>query len=136
MHHLPQADDKELILRYFELHLINVVGYRPQLKQCVLCHLSLQPVTNSFSPGAGGMLCPRCSRNQPLTYSVTVDGQKVLRWLQDSGCETVTRQKINPELSRQIERIMRGYLKYLMEREVKSAAWLDTLKREREMILK
>ncbi len=136
MHHLPQADDKDLILRYFELHLLNVVGYRPQLKQCVLCHLPLQPVTNLFSPGAGGMLCPRCSRNQPLTYSVTVDGQKVLRWLQDSDCDTVSRQKINPELSRQIERVMRGYLKYLMEREVKSAAWLDTLKREREIILK
>ncbi len=136
MHHLSQADDKELILRYFELHLLHKVGYRPQLQQCVLCHLPLQPITNSFSPGAGGMLCPRCSRNQPLTYSVSVDGQKVLRWLQDSDCDTVSREKINPELSRQIERVMRGYLKYLMEREVKSAAWLDTLKREQETILK
>ena len=33
-----------------------------------------------------------------------------------------------PELSRELEGIMRGYLRYLLEREVKSTAWLDMLK--------
>ncbi len=62
-----------------------------------------------------------------------VGGQKVLRWLQNSDCDTVGKQKINRELSHEIEGVMRGYLKYLLEREVKSAAWLDTLKREQEI---
>jgi recombinational DNA repair protein (RecF pathway) len=54
----------------------------------------------------------------------------VLRWLQNSDYETVSKQKITPELSREIEGVMRGYLKYLLEREVKSAVWLDTLREQ------
>jgi hypothetical protein len=35
---------------------------------------------------------------------------------------------MNPVLSRELETVLRDYLKYLLEREVKSVAWLDTLK--------
>ena len=128
MGHLCQAGDNELVLRYFELHLLNEVGYRPQLQRCVSCQATLEPITNSFCPSAGGMLCPNCSPSQPLTYSLSVNALKVLRLLQSSNYNTVSKLKINPELSRELEGVMRDYLKYLLEREVKSVAWLDTLK--------
>jgi len=48
LHCLCRGDDNELALRYFELHLLHEVGYRPQLQQCVSCHQALAPVTNSF----------------------------------------------------------------------------------------
>ena len=35
---------------------------------------------------------------------------------------------MNQELSHELELVMRSYLKYLLEREVKSVTWLDTLK--------
>ncbi len=128
MGHLCQAGDNELVLRYFELHLLNEVGYRPQLQRCVSCQATLEPITNSFGSAAGGMLCPSCSPSQPLTYSLSVNALKVLRLLQSSDYNTISRLKINPELSRELEGVMRDYLKYLLEREVKSVAWLDTLK--------
>ena len=130
MHRLCQASDNELVLRYFELHLLNEVGYRPQLQQCVSCHLPLEPITNSFCPDAGGMLCPHCSQNQPLTYPLSLNALKVLRLLQGSDYDTARKLKINPELSHELEEVMRHYLKYLLEREVKSAAWLDSLREQ------
>ncbi len=130
MQQLCQADDSELVLRYFEIHLLNEVGYRPQLQQCVSCRAILEPITNSFCPSAGGVLCPDCRQSQPLTYSLSVNALKVLRLLQGGDYETVSRLKMNPELSRELEGVMRAYLRYLLEREVKSAAWLDTLKGE------
>ncbi len=128
MHQLCQTGNNELALRYFELHLLNEVGYRPQLQRCVSCQATLEPVTNSFCPSAGGMLCPACSLSQPLTYPLSVNAQKVLRLLQGNDYNTVSRLKISPELSRELEGVMRDYLKYLLEREVKSVTWLDTLK--------
>jgi len=130
MHQLCRAEDKELVLRYFELHLLTAVGYRPQLQQCVSCHLPLRSVTNSFCPGAGGMLCPDCSRSQFLTRPVSANAQRVLRWLQGSDYNTVSKQRISQELSQEIGEVMRGYIKYLLEREVKSVTWLDTLRRQ------
>ena len=130
MGQLCQADNKELTLRYFELHLLNEVGYRPQLQQCVSCHITLEPTANLFCASIGGLLCPNCGPNQSFTYPLSVNAQKVLRLLQSSDYTTVNRLKMDPELSHELEKAMNGYLKYLLEREVKSAAWLDTLREQ------
>jgi DNA repair protein RecO (recombination protein O) len=127
MHQLCQSGNNEPVLRYFELHLLAEVGYRPELQQCVSCHSPLQPVINAFSSSAGGVLCPECYRNQLLTRPISVDALKVLRLLQKSDSDTAARVKLNPKLSHELNMVMRDYLKYLLEREVKSAAWLDAL---------
>ncbi len=125
---LCQGSNKELLLRYFELHLLSEVGYRPQLQQCVSCRLPLEPTINSFSSSSGGMLCPNCSQSQPSAYPLSVNTLKVLRFLQGSDFDTVNKLKLNTELSHQLEMVMRDYIKYLLEREVKSTAWLDRLR--------
>ena len=130
MHRLSRAGDNELVLRYFELHLLNEVGYRPQLRQCVSCHSPLKVVTNTFSPADGGMLCPRCSQRRPLTYPLSVDAIKALNLLQGSDYDTAGEQKMNLELSHELDEVLSHYLEYLLEREVKSAVWLDTLREQ------
>jgi len=128
MHRLCLNNSNELVLRYFELHLLDQVGYRPQLQQCVSCHQPLEPVTNSFCPSAGGILCPNCSQNQPLTRPVSVNALKVLRLLQSSDYDIVVKLRMNQELYHQLEMVIRDHLRYLLEREVKSATWLDALR--------
>ena len=128
MHNLCQGSKSELTLRYFELHLLDAVGYRPQLHHCVSCRSPLKPVVNSFSPSAGGVVCPSCSQSQTLTYPLSVNALKVLRFFQNNDYETSSRLKMNPELSQELETAMRNYIKYLLEREVKSAAWRDSLR--------
>jgi len=128
MQRLCQGGNNELVLRYFELHLLNEVGYRPQLEQCVSCHKPLKDATNAFCPGAGGMLCPTCRQSQPLSYPLSAEAQKVLRSLQSGDYETISQLKLEPPLAHQLEVVIRNYIRYLLERDVKSAAWLDTLK--------
>jgi DNA repair protein RecO (recombination protein O) len=128
---LCQVNDKELALRYFELHLLDRVGYRPQLMECVSCHTALEPIVNSFSPGAGGVLCPACAPDQPLAYPLSVNAQKVMRLFQRSEYGCVSQLKVDAVLSDELERVIGEYLKYLLEREVKSAVWLDTLKEQK-----
>jgi DNA repair protein RecO (recombination protein O) len=134
LHRLELGGDNELVLRYFEIHLLNETGYRPQLAQCVSCHAKLEPVTNSFSPGAGGMLCHNCSQSQPMAYPLSANAQKVLLLLQNNDYSVASGLKIDPGLSRQLEMVMRNYLRYLLEREIKSAAWLDTLREQTDDI--
>lgn len=125
-----ETGNSELALHYFEVRLLDSVGFRPQLYECVSCHSQLASVINSFSPVGGGMLCPDCQQSQPLVYAVSVNAQKVLRLLQTSDYATASRLRISRELSAEIERLLRMYIKYLLEREVKSTAWLDAVRRE------
>ena len=128
MHQLCQADNNEMVMRYFELHLLNEVGYRPQLQHCVSCQAALEPASSTFSSSAGGMLCSSCRQSHPLSHPLSINTLEVLRSLQGSDYSTVSRLRVNQEISHELEAVMRGYLRFLLERDVKSATWLDTMR--------
>ncbi len=130
MEHLSQGGDNEIKLRYFELHLLNEVGYRPRLERCASCQSKHETDLNAFSPRAGGVLCSRCRQSQPA-YPISAEGLNSLRLLQDSDYDTALKLKMTGQLSDELERVNRNYLKYLLEREVKSTAWLDALKEQK-----
>lgn len=129
MQRLCQGGDAELALRYFELTLLRNAGYRPQLRECVACRQPLQPVANYFCPRSGGVLCPQCGHSQYPAYPVSVNALKVLRLLDESEFDVVPRIKMHPELSDELEMLLRHYIRYLLERDVKSVTWLDDLRR-------
>lgn len=130
LHELSQAKNSEVILRYFELRLLDNLGYRPQLKECTECSLPLRPEANFFSPSLGGVLCPDCGYHEPTARPLSLNALKVLRLWQDCSYVTAKRVRLNPELASELEQVMREYIKYLLERQLKSTAWLDKLKRE------
>ena len=132
MDKLSAEKNKELVLRYFEVQLLEHAGYRPQLQQCVSCHLRLKPIINYFCPGAGGMLCPSCSRNNYYSNPLSVNGLKVFRLLQDGDYNTISRLRMGKDLAIELERLLRLYIKYLLEKEIKSVEWLETIKNQPE----
>ncbi len=125
---LLEAKNNDTILRYFELHLLEHSGYRPQLQKCANCNSALQPITNYFSSSQGGILCPDCGYQEPLARHLSLNALKVLRLWQNCDYATASRVNVNPELASELEQIMRDYIKYILERQVKSTAWLDRLK--------
>jgi DNA repair protein RecO (recombination protein O) len=130
LHQLSLGKHGDTVLRYFELHFLDYLGYRPQLRQCTSCNASLQPVTNFFSSRHGGVLCINCAYQEPIAHPVSVNALKVLRLWQNHDYATAFRVTINPQLASELEKVMRDYIRYLLERQLKSTAWLDTLKRE------
>jgi len=125
---LQTLDNRELLTRYFELKLLELSGYRPQLHTCIGCHQPLAPVVNYFNAGIGGMLCPHCALKYSFSLEIPVSTLKVFRFIQDNDYSAVARLKINSTLAKELEVVTRHYLRYILEREVKSAAWLDSLR--------
>jgi DNA repair protein RecO (recombination protein O) len=128
LHWLGQDDGSEIVLRYFELHLIDYLGYRPELYRCVKCNSPLKPVANFFSSGQGGVLCPYCSKSDFLSRSLSVDALKILRLWQNCDYAAARRVKVRSELSSELEQVLRDYIRYLLQRELRSIAWLEELK--------
>ncbi len=128
LHQLSRANDCEPILRYFEVHLLDHLGYRPQLQRCTECNSSLQPETNFFSSSQGGVLCHDCGYHEPVARPISLNALKVLRLWQNSDYIGAMRVRINAELATELDQLMREYIKYLLERQLKSTAWLDKLK--------
>jgi DNA repair protein RecO (recombination protein O) len=139
---LSEPDSNETVLRYFELHLLHYLGYRPQLRRCVSCDSPLKPVVNFFSPGKGGLLCPRCTPEQDHRYGqteatsltphlpVSIGALKVLRLWQNCDYATARRVKVKPELSQELEQVLQQYIRCILQRELKSLTWLKELRNE------
>jgi DNA repair protein RecO (recombination protein O) len=124
---LSRSPNVELTLRYFELRLLELSGFRPQMQECVVCRGQLKPEVNLFCSSAGGVLCPNCRDTHPVVFPLSVDALKVLRLLQRSPLGVVDRLKIGAELNQELKNALASYIRYLLERELKSAAWLDSL---------
>jgi DNA repair protein RecO (recombination protein O) len=126
----PALSTAEGVLRAFEVEMLDHLGYRPELQQCVGCRKTLDQAENYFSPGAGGMACPACRYTVGRTRPVTVDAQKVLRLLQRRDSATLARLRLRRELASELELLLREYIVFLLERDVRSTAFLDRLRRE------
>jgi len=127
---LCRAHHTDLVLRRFEMHLFGRLGYEPELYHCVACHSAIEPGEHYFTPDGGGVLCSGCGGQALMVDRLSLDALKVLRFLQRSGYAEVDRLRLSADLSANIKLIMRRYVRYLLERELKSADWLDRLERE------
>jgi DNA repair protein RecO (recombination protein O) len=127
---LCEAHSSELVLRYFELRLLSHLGYQPELYQCLNCRSPLAPEKNFFSAGGGGVICPDCAKKEQLVRPISADAIKVMRFLLKNDFTSASRLQVSPDLTRELEQLMRVYIRYLLEREVKSVGFMDRLREE------
>ncbi len=130
LHHLNKTQQMKLLFRYFEMQLLGHLGYRPELHECLNCRVRVEPVVNSFSASGGGILCPNCTHTEPVARSISVNALKVLRLLQRGEYTTASQLRINHNLSRELSDTLQGYIRYLLERELRSTGFLKRLEKE------
>jgi len=127
---LCEETDLYKAVRYYEVHLLTLAGYRPELFVCVKCRERLQPVVNYFSPADGGVLCPRCGEGKDGTVPISVNALKVLRFLQTREYELCRRLRLGRNLQVEIEAHLRRYIVYYLERGLKSVEFILKLREE------
>ncbi len=120
--HLPRT------ARYFELHLLDAVGYRPQLYRCVNCGAELQPGENFFTPEGGGVLDPRCRDSHGDSQAISLNALKVLRFLQNQDYDEVEKLRLNAAVESEVEELLHYNLTHWLERNLKSIEFLHTLR--------
>ena len=130
--------DPGLLARFFELHLLHAVGYRPQLFKCVLCGKEIQPTENYFSIDAGGVIDQDCITTQRDQQSgglmrdarpMTLNVLKVLRYLQTREWETIRTLRLTPDAMLEVEALLQRYIVHHLERNLKSVEFLKELKK-------
>jgi len=125
---LSSAKSPDTVLRYFELHILDYSGYKPELGHCVACNKLLEPSTNCFSAAQGGTMCIECGFEEPVTSPLSLNALKVMRLWQTCDFASALKVNINPELGLELELILRDYIRHILERRIKSTDFLDKLK--------
>jgi DNA repair protein RecO (recombination protein O) len=121
---LPQAPCPALLLRLFELRLLMVIGYTPQLVYCARCTNDIQPHEQTFSPHLGGLLCTACAPQVRQTLTVSLATLEYLRLAIACEADRLPPQPLDLAAQQELEHVLHLHLTARLGHELKSYAFL------------
>lgn len=115
---------------YFELHALDLSGFKPDLFHCVACKKEIQPEGQFFSIRQGGVLCPACGAAAGEgVLSVSVEALRYLRHFQRSAYTRVGEVNIQEGVRNEMRRLLDRYMSSVVERRLNAPGFYDQITR-------
>lgn len=112
------------IYYFFVFNLMDYLGYKPELKNCVVCRKELFPGQVFFSFENGGTVCGQCHKKTPekekvKTKKIQDNTLKVIR-LFFSDKKIISKLNFDKTVLKEMEIISKGYLQFNLGIEIRS----------------
>ncbi|MCX8062473.1 MAG: DNA repair protein RecO [Anaerolineales bacterium] len=124
---LGQSQEPLFELRYFEVKLLDEVGFRPQFFHCVGCNEAIQPQDQYFSCEMGGVVCPSCAVQPRSLLPVSMQALKYLRHFQRSSYPEARRAKTPATVLKEMEALLGRYLQAILERGLNTPKFIHSV---------
>lgn len=125
---LASEPDPFVPIHYYEMRLLDLMGFRPLLFECASCGKAIQPEDQYFSAERGGVLCPDCGLMVNLVRPISMDALRYLRHFQRSSYSEAKRANPGQDTRDEVEAILNYYLTYLLERNLNSPEFIRQVK--------
>ena len=122
---LTEVERPTALLRLFEVRLLMLMGYTPQLMFCARCTRDLPLAEGLFSPQLGGLICATCAPSSHRIIKVSGLTLDVLRRIIESDSEACLNGASKPEIEGELEHVLHAHLIARLGRELKSYAFLQ-----------
>ena len=126
---INEEPDPAFAVHYYEVRLLDLVGFRPQLLHCVNCGEEIRAEDQFFSFEKGGVICPKCGAKEAGVRLVTMPALHILRHFQRSNYAEAQRARLSAGVDRELENLMGNYLTYLLERGLNTPAFLKQVRK-------
>ncbi len=124
-------EDVYSAIRYYELHLLDLLGFRPEVFECVMCHKPVREEDQFFSSLLGGVVCPRCLQRNPEARPVSVQALKYMRHFLRSSYSEASKVEVPPGVRPEMEALIQSYITFLLERSLNSPAFIREVRKDR-----
>ncbi|MFI5259146.1 MAG: DNA repair protein RecO [Candidatus Limnocylindrales bacterium] len=120
------------VARWYEMHLADELGVRPEVDRCVECDRMLEPDEQyRWVPPLGGLLCARCPGPAMDRAGISMDAVKLLKAYQRMDVEALAGLRLPAAVEREVEGAMRDFLRVTLDRDARSLEFLDEVRRVR-----
>lgn len=120
--------------RAFEIRLLKILGYLPELERCTLCKAVPEPVGGTvrelslqMSPSQGGLLCHRCSSTVRDGLPLSPLSLAFLRQALQVDLHLLHPLEFSPAQKEELQSILRACLFYFLGRTLRTADFLGRL---------
>jgi DNA repair protein RecO (recombination protein O) len=117
------------VARWFEMHLADELGVRPEIDRCIECGRLLEADERyRWVPPLGGVLCERCPGPPQGIAGLSLEALKLLKAYQRMDVEALAALRVRAAVEAEVESAMRAFLSYALDRSPKSLAFLDEVR--------
>lgn len=127
---LEGTAESAVVIHYYEMHLLDLLGFRPELQTCVSCGEAISPQEQFISPLLGGALCPRCRQADASAWPVSTPVLKYLRHFQRTAWSKLEKLKLPAEVEAGLKPLLERYLTYLLEHGLKTPGFMRDITKE------
>ena len=126
---LNQQTELEPLRRLFEIRLLSLSGYKPQLEHCVLCRKIPANGMIPFSYAHNGILCSSCSNSARVDIQFSVGTRNYIKKLLEVEIKTCERLKFPKSQTEEIEKVTHRLVLSHLGRELKSYPFIKNMAR-------
>ncbi len=125
---IDETSDDYLInvVRSFEMRLLGLLGFQPELNVCLKCRTKDLPQDIYFSPAEGGIICLKCHTYDKNTTKVSRTSINTLKFLQNYNLKASL--SIDPKEIEKIGNLVNFYIQFILEADLKSKKVIRKLK--------
>lgn len=127
---LSQGTHPLLALCAFELRVISLLGYLPNLDTCTSCGETISEREVSFSAKAGGFLCPYCALADELSLPLAPITVRLFRELTTQGMYFVPTIHPASAGAQELHRVLHLFLRYHVDVNLRSFRFLKGFAQE------
>jgi DNA repair protein RecO (recombination protein O) len=128
LHILSRSEQPDLVARMFELQALRILGYQPELHQCVRCRTALRGAGIGFSPSRGGALCARCAAETPATLPMSGAALELMRRLMEAEPVTLARLRPTQAQRSELAGLLVPYVRQRSEAPLRSLGFIEELR--------
>jgi DNA repair protein RecO (recombination protein O) len=117
------------VARWYEVHLLDELGMRPEVDRCVECDRVLESAVRfRWVPPLGGVVCERCPGPPHERAAVSLEGLKLLKAYQRLDIEAIAALRLAATPAREVEADLRAFVQRALERDARSLPFLDEVR--------
>jgi DNA repair protein RecO (recombination protein O) len=124
---LNQQNELVSLRRLFEIRLLSLSGYKPQLEHCVLCRNTPENSMIPFNYAYNGILCNACSTKARIDTQFSTGTRNYIKKLLDVEIKTCERLKFPKSQTDEIERMTHRLVLSHLGRELKSYPFIKNM---------
>jgi DNA repair protein RecO (recombination protein O) len=128
---LEAMEPQEEQLRLFEIRMLSLFGYRPNMRRCDLCKKDWEDLkkipTVSFSLERGALVCERCSKTWNNLIPLSLGTARLIEKISQMELSKIQRLRFTLQALSESRELLPKFISYQLGKEMKSLKALNII---------
>ena len=128
---LEEANLQEKQLRIFEIRMLSLFGYRPNMKKCNLCKKEWEDLKEIpvvfFSLERGALICEQCSKMRNNLIPLSLGTARLIEKISQTELSKVERLRFTLQALSESRELLPKFISYQLGKELKSLKTINSI---------